>query len=139
MRFYLAGPINGRTDSACRDWRERARHGLALAGHSVFDPMSRDYRGRELEPGIATQIVEQDKRDIRDCDVVLVYFDAPSVGTAMEVLYAFTYSIPVAVVDAAGGRPLSPWLIYHAGKIFASLDEAIRHFSSSGAPGQFFP
>lgn len=111
MRVYLAGPINGCSDSECKDWRANATH--ALGADNVFDPMVRDYRGREGEPGIAAKIVEQDKADINASSAVLVYFDRPSVGTSMEVLYAWEQRKPVFVVNASG-KALSPWLAYHA-------------------------
>jgi nucleoside 2-deoxyribosyltransferase len=120
MRVYLAGPINGRTDADCRDWRNYATRHLADVAE-VFDPMIRDYRGRELEPGIAAKIVEQDKRDIDQCDVLLVYFDRPSVGTSMEVLYAWQLGKKVVVINQSD-RTLSPWLLYHSHARVDSLD-----------------
>ena len=90
----------------------------------MFDPMSRDYRGRELEPGIAQAIVEQDKTDIYLSTAVLVYFDTPSVGTAMEVYYAWSISRPVFVANVSGRLP-SPWLVYHSRAISPSVDEAL--------------
>lgn len=126
MRIYLAGPINGRTDAECKNWREQCKE--VLGAERCFDPMSRDYRGRELEPGIARTIVEQDKRDIFASDAVLVYFDKPSVGTSMEVLFAWDHRLPVFVVNASGA-PLSPWLLYHATAFFSDLDAALEHIT----------
>lgn len=117
MKIYLAGPINGCSDNECKDWRACATQ--LLGADNVFDPMCRDYRGREQEPGIAAAIVEQDKADIRASSGVLVYYDRPSVGTSMEVLYAWACGIPVFVIDATGvGGRLSPWLVYHATGVF---------------------
>ena len=123
MKVYLCGPINGRSDDDCKGWREYAKERLP----STLDPMDRDYRGRELEPGIAKEIVENDKADILGCDAMIVYYDKPSVGTSMEVLYAREHNgaeFPIVLVDKSG-KPLSPWLLYHASKIVKSLDEAI--------------
>lgn len=110
LTLYLAGPINGRSDSDCKDWREMVT--LSWPG-KVLDPMRRDYRGRELEPGIAAEIVAGDFEDIQNSDGLLVMFDKPSVGTAMEVFYAFWHlKKPVFVINASE-KPLSPWLIHH--------------------------
>jgi hypothetical protein len=79
MKIYLCGPINGRSDDDCRNWREEAKSLLP----DTLDPMVRDYRGRELEPGIAAEIVENDKLDIDASDQLLVLYDAPSVGTSV--------------------------------------------------------
>lgn len=128
MRVYLAGPINGCTDSEANDWRAEAKDLLARAGHMAFDPMIRDYRGRELEPGIAAEIVEQDKNDIASCDAVLVYFERPSVGTSMEVFFAHTQGKFVTVVDKSN-KPLSPWLTHHSHFQTKTLREAVAIFS----------
>lgn len=125
MRVYLAGPINGCTDDEAKGWRDYVRELLEVDGLVVvFDPMVRDYRGRELEPGIAAQIVEQDKADIFAVDTVLVCFDKPSVGTAMEVLYAWGISKGVIVVNRSG-KALSPWLLYHSDVQVDTLEEAV--------------
>jgi nucleoside 2-deoxyribosyltransferase len=120
--LYLCGPINGRSDSDCRDWRKAAK--AAWPG-DVLDPMRRDYRGRELEPGIAAEIVAGDIEDIDLCAAVLVYFDKPSVGTSMEVFYAKTSGKPVVVIDASD-KPLSPWLLHHSDQVVKTLAEAME-------------
>ena len=87
--------------------------------------MDRDYRGRELEPGVAKEIVENDKADIQSCDALLVMFDKPSVGTSMEVFLAWQLGKPVHVVNLSE-RPLSPWLIYHATAVHPDLGAAVE-------------
>jgi nucleoside 2-deoxyribosyltransferase len=120
--IYLCGPINGRTDADARDWREAVKAQWAGA---TLDPMRRDYRGRELEPGIAAEIVRGDIEDIQACDALLVFYDKPSVGTAMEVFYAkHVLGKPVVVVDASG-KPLSPWLLHHSDHVVRSVTEAL--------------
>lgn len=124
MRVYLAGPINGCTDDEAKGWREYLQDLFRDHGDiEVFDPMARDYRGREKEPGIAATIVEQDKQDIRHVDCVVVCYKQPSVGMAMEVLYAWQQQRYVILVDLSG-EPLSPWLIYHSDEVVHSLDRA---------------
>lgn len=119
--IYLCGPINGRTDD-CRNWREEAK---ASWPGECLDPMRRDYRGRELEPGIAAEIVAGDMGDLAASDALLVYFDRPSVGTAMEVFHAHTnLRIPVIIVNASLA-PLSPWLVHHSHAIVDSVADAV--------------
>src|SRR5690606_20004439 len=107
--------INGCTDAECVTWREAVKDALVDPySHTpviCVDPMTRDYRGRETES--YREIVELDKRDVRNVDVVLVNYVKPSVGTAMEVFYAWTLGIPV-VVWCATDTVISPWLRYHA-------------------------
>lgn len=117
MKVYLAGPINGCTDEECKDWREAAKRILP----DTLDPMTRDYRGREDE--CFAEIVELDKEDILQAGLVLVNYDKPSVGTSMEILYAWERGIPVILVARADSK-LSPWLRYHVSRIFHSFEDA---------------
>lgn len=117
MKVYLCGPINGCTDEEAKDWREAAKKRLP----DTLDPMVRDYRGKEAES--YREIVDLDKRDVEMSDLILVNYDKPSVGTSMEVFFAWTKGKPVVVVC----RPetvISPWLRYHSTKIVHSFDEA---------------
>lgn len=119
MKIYLGGPINGCTDAECKDWRAEARR--MLEGHEIVDPMARDYRGREDESVV--EIVENDKRDIDGCDVLLMNCPTPSVGTSMEILYGWQLKKRVLII--AQGR-ISPWLRYHADGLFSTLREAVK-------------
>lgn len=120
--IYLCGPINGRTTEDATNWREIVK---SLWKGECLDPMRRDYRGRELEPGIAAEIVAGDIEDIQNSDAILVFFDKPSVGTAMEVFYAkHTLGKPVIVIDAQD-KPLSPWLIHHSDWQTKSVRQAL--------------
>ena len=101
-------------------WREWFKASGLLA--TYVDPMCRDYRGKEADD--YREIVELDKRDVRSCDAIVVMYAKPSVGTSMEVFFAWTLGIPVVVVDESG-TPLSPWLRYHATAVVASKEDAV--------------
>lgn len=122
MKVYLAGPINGCTDTECKDWREYVKREIGEDG--ILDPMRRDYRGLELD--CVSDIVEGDKEDIDSATHLLVNYDRPSVGTSMEIIYAWERAKPVIVVASEGAR-LSPWLVYHSNKVFHSLSEALDY------------
>ena len=119
-RVYLAGPINGCTDDECMTWRDWFK-GCSDPIEWV-DPMVRDYRGMEQDE--YREIVELDKRDIKSCDIVIVNYHMPSVGTSMEVLYAWERRIPVIVIDESS-TPISPWLRYHSTSIVKNKGEAL--------------
>lgn len=125
MKVYLAGPIAGRTDEDCISWRAKA---TKLLGGQTLDPMTRDYRGREDQN--VKEIVELDKADVLASSHVLVWFDVPSVGTSMEVLYAWEHSIPVIIVCSPEVR-ISPWLTYHSVAIVHSLEVACELIKES--------
>lgn len=118
--LYLCGPINGCTDSECNDWRSFVKERW---DGGTIDPMRRDYRGRE--DSCVDEIVELDKIDVTNSDIILVNYDKPSVGTSMEVLYAFERGKLVVVV-ARSDTSISPWLRYHSHKIFRSFDDALQ-------------
>jgi nucleoside 2-deoxyribosyltransferase len=132
-KIYLCGPINGCSDDQAITWRDWFKYGVRdreygarlqpyLTDVTYIDPMKRDYRGKESED--YREIVELDKRDIRQCDVVVVMYTTPSVGTSMEILYAQTLGVPVVVIDESG-RPISPWLRYHSTAIVSSKENAV--------------
>lgn len=119
MITYLCGPINGCTDTEANDWRSYAKANLTT---DTLDPMRRDYRGREDES--VAEIVELDKKDVEDADFILVNAPRPSVGTSMEVLYAWQLKKPVVSV-VPHDTPVSPWMRYHSTVITNSLREAV--------------
>ncbi len=125
-RIYLGGPINGCTDEEASGWREAVKPLIESKGWTWVDPMDRDYRGREMEPGIAAEIVEKDKQDIDTVSIVLMNCPKPSVGSSMEVMYSWEQGKHVVVVVPEGHTP-SPWLVYHASKVFyGSIAEAVQ-------------
>ena len=129
---YLSGAMLGCSDAECKDWREYAKRRLKC---DTRDPVVlRDFRGREQE-GVV-EVVEKDKADIDDCDIVLVNFIRPSVGTSMEILYAWERGKTVVLV-APQGAVISPWLLYHSHKVFPALDDAIASINETvrGVPG----
>jgi hypothetical protein len=118
---YLCGPINGCTDAECVDWRQFAISKLRV---NYLDPMVRDYRGREREPGLDKIIVKTDKEDIDNSTMLMVNYVKPSVGTSMEILYAWERSKVILIVCKKDEK-LSPWITYHSHMIVHSMETAI--------------
>jgi nucleoside 2-deoxyribosyltransferase len=118
VKIYLCGPINGCTDEEAAGWRDRVKKMYCTA----IDPMKRDYRGKEAE--CYREIVDLDKADIRRADVILVNYDKPSVGTSMEIFYAWTIGKPI-IVWCPPGAAISPWLRYHSTRIVNSMIDVI--------------
>lgn len=130
MKIYLCGPINGCTDAEAMDWRTAVKNSRLYMEQAVYvDPMKRDYRGKEAES--YREIVDLDKRDVRSVDIVLVNYVKPSVGTAMEVFYAWTLGKPV-VLWCAPDAVISPWLRYHSTAIVHSLETAVEKIREIG-------
>jgi nucleoside 2-deoxyribosyltransferase len=116
MKVYLAGPIAGCNDSECRDWRNYVKTKF----QDTLDPMRRDYRGKEGE--CSKEIVEADKNDIDQSSIIFAYVPKPSVGTSMEILYAWERKKYIVLI-VPEGAPISPWLIYHSNKIVQSFED----------------
>ncbi len=121
---YLCGPINGCNDSEAHDWREDAK---AKVGDmfQFLDPMRRDYRGREMEPHIVDEIVDGDKQDLDNSNIILAFCPKPSVGTSMEILYFWERGGRVVIVHP-NPNP-SPWLVKHSEAIFPDFDSAYAY------------
>ncbi len=117
---YLAGPINGCSDDEATAWRDRLK---TMLRHAVLDPMTRDCRGQEAES--FTAIVVRDKQGIVAADVLCAFCPRPSVGTSMEILFAWERGKTVVLI-VPPGVPVSPWLRYHSHAIVPDLDEAAR-------------
>lgn len=117
---YLAGPIMGCTDAECVDWRKEIIEHFAI-DIVAFDPMVRDYRGQEGD--FYREIVEGDKEDLDMCQVVVVNYIKPSVGTSMEILYGWERG-KVIILVTREGEVLSPWLRYHCQAITHTYREA---------------
>lgn len=101
-----------------------------LAGDYEFlDPMRRDYRGREMEPGIALEITQGDMLDIDKSDVILAVCPKPSVGTSMEVFWAF-YDLKKPVIVVAPS-PASPWLSTFSTVVYTNLMAAITYLRTT--------
>jgi hypothetical protein len=120
MKIYLCGGINGLTDDQATYWREYVKEWYPQ--HDYLDPMRRDYRGREDE--CVTEIIDGDKADIVDSDVLLVNATRPSWGTAMEVFFA--HSIGKRVLSVVPNDPVSPWLRYHSSGIYRTISSAME-------------
>lgn len=118
--IYLGGPINNCSDTEAIDWRAYCKETYG-AYFNFLDPMKRDYRG--IQKQSYREIVELDKIEIRNSDIVLANCSLPSAGTSMEIFYAHSLGkIVVSVLDYAS----SPWIRYHSTTVQPSIDDAFE-------------
>lgn len=109
-RVYLAGPITGCTYEGCTSWREFAKYALAKNDIVGLDPMrAKDYLANEkcisndydTPLSCARGIMTRDHWDCIRSDVVLVNLIGAtkvSIGTIMEVAWAWDNDVPVVLV-----------------------------------------
>ncbi len=122
---YLAGPMEGCSYDEAANWREEAATKLAEYGIDARNPMIRDFRdafanGDGIDPD---EVVIPDKMDILQSDAILVWYSQKSTGTAMEMLYAYYWHIPIVVVEIK--KPANPWIDYHADYVCENLEDAV--------------
>lgn len=113
-RVYLAGPIGGLSYEEATTWRNQAKQALADVGIAGYSPMrAKDFlesmaampsRPNVYNHPLATSkgIMARDHNDAVRADAILVNFlgaEQVSLGTAMELAWAFEHHIPVVVVS----------------------------------------
>ncbi|MBP7274929.1 MAG: nucleoside 2-deoxyribosyltransferase [Kiritimatiellae bacterium] len=129
-KIYLCGPIMDEHEGQARAWRELARERLRIA-FTLLDPMRRNFKDREVDS--ANEIVEFDLQDVRDADIILVNYNKPSIGTAMEVFYAsHVLHKFVIAFSPFSFQESNPWMVKYCTKILPSLESAtdyiLEHF-----------
>lgn len=138
--IYLAGPVMNLDDGGA-GWREDVienyddqfqfnnplgKYNVPAESLTVVDGTSGD---SDHTVGV-DEIVTGDKELLRDSDAVLVGYEAVrSIGTPMEVMWAFERDYPVAIWirDSTPIDELSPWFQYHATAMTNSLQMALSH------------
>jgi nucleoside 2-deoxyribosyltransferase len=137
--IYLAGPVAALDDGGA-SWREElvneyaeddvhfenpvAKYNVPAGDVDIVPAESDD--PSEVTPG---EIVEADKEMLRESDGVLVgYSNVQSIGTPMEVMWAFEHVTPVVVWirDDTLYSELSPWYRYHADAVTTSRSGAVE-------------
>ena len=123
--IYMSGPIMDVHEGEAREWREAARRHLGKH-FRLLDPMRRNFKDREVDS--SNEIVEFDLQDVRDADIILVNYNKPSIGTAMEVFHA-SHNLGKFVVTFSPFefKDCSPWMVRFSTKILPSLEEACNY------------
>jgi nucleoside 2-deoxyribosyltransferase len=124
-KVYLSGPIMAERKGVARSWREEAKKILGK-DFLLLDPMRRNFKDREVDS--ANEIVEFDLQDVRNADILLVNYDKPSIGTAMEVFYASqNLGKFVVAFSPFTFQDCSPWMVRYCTKILPDLKSAMRY------------
>jgi nucleoside 2-deoxyribosyltransferase len=139
-RVYLAGPITGYTFDGCTEWRDAVKKLLAADGIEAFSPMrAKEYlkaegvlTGSYPKGGLFSSSRNIMTRDFFDCtnaDVILANLlgsEKPSLGTVMEMAWAYQARIPLVVAMENSGNPHEhPMLDEAFGFRCSSLEDAV--------------
>lgn len=120
-KVYLAGAIAGLQYDSATDWRVQAAHALKERGVEALDPMraknalssrgaiSTNFHDYEKNGAFFTSrgIMTRDFNDVMTCDALLVNLlglTKPSLGTVMELGWAYALQKPAVVVIEATGN-----------------------------------
>lgn len=121
---YLAGPIKGCDQGEIHQWRDHATSRLKC---KVINPSIRDF-SRSDPNSCLNDIVDPDKREIDSCSILLANCWQVSVGTSMEILYAWEHNKLVVTV-VPKDELVSAWIIAHSHKIFHNTCDAIDYIN----------
>lgn len=140
---YLAGPIAGCTGVEATDWRQYASRALHDRYIETLDPMrskhflstvkiSNDFNEYAMRGAFYTSkgIMTRDHTDVMRCDALLVNLlgtTKPSLGTVMELAWAYAYKKPVVVAIEESGNPHDNHPMLHEAMTFrvTTLEDAI--------------
>lgn len=141
---YLAGGIAGLVGHDAVDWRHAAWLELKERGVETLDPMraktvlsgaaqiSRNFHDYEHHGAFFTSqgIMARDFSDVKRCDALLVNLlglTKPSLGTIMELAWAYAMQKPAVVAIEPEGNPHDGHPMIHAAIPFRvhSLAEAV--------------
>jgi len=121
IKVYLAGPMMDCNKEEMLDWRKKVKMDLKPYGVKFLDPTRRSKR-KNLS---SSYIVDCDKKDILNSDIVFVNLWKHSIGTSMEVLFAWENNKGI-ICCAQKDIMNNIWLKHHTGFVEDNLYDAIR-------------
>lgn len=137
---YLAGPITGCSYDGCTDWRERFEKELTNETTQALSPMrgknylagldeiALDYPGHVMS--CQHGIMVRDHFDTKRCVILVVNLlgaDKVSIGTVMEIAWAWDNQIPVVcMMEDEGNLHDHPMLREAIGFRVKTEDEALH-------------
>jgi len=118
-KIYLAGPITGLTFGGATEWREEVmrRVTMEVLPFDCFSPLRgkaylKQERGaiKDVERldsllSSSAKILFRDSHDVRTADAMLVNLlgaDKVSIGTVMEIAWAYEHRVPTILMMEAG-------------------------------------
>lgn len=136
-KFYLAHPFD--TRKWVRKWELKLEKEFGVVLVNPFYDLvrsdieqidaGRNERYEKLDP---IELVNRDLSAIHSADGLVGIIDGSlSYGTIMEIVYAWSYHLPVYSI-ITNGHHGHPWLMYHSTRVFRSLMEFEGYLTSLG-------
>lgn len=92
----------------------------------------------DIETTDATEIVKSNLNQLYNCDLCVCNITIPNhsyVGCIGELIYAYLWKKTTYVIIGNKLYKDRPWIIYHASKIFESLDEVVLYLQEGDKYG----
>lgn len=130
LKIYLAGPVDNCSEKEKTMWRNIVKQ--TKPEYTFLDPMHYEVDVILGKKNI-NEVIELEKGDIFDSDVLLAYPWKPGSGTAMEIMWAWMLNrnerrnnkINIVVVSEINTY-LSPWIKYHSTIVVPTFYEAFE-------------
>tara|TARA_Y100000310_G_scaffold267782_1_gene280001 strand:- start:26210 stop:26689 length:480 start_codon:yes stop_codon:yes gene_type:complete len=131
MKIYVAGPITcqtevenfyykfGQVDEVDIKWREEIESKLG-SNFVVLNPIRRNAQRWQS----FREIIGLDKYDIQQSDLVVANLYKSSVGTSMELMYAFMLNKPTIIISQH--KNLDPWIVHHSTVLVNDVNSAVN-------------
>lgn len=131
LNIYLSGGMGGLPFEEQIGWRNQIVDTITFDDSLAVKPVffnppifyspSFDYHKSEKE------VMEFDLYKLRKSDIVIVNFNVPnSIGTAMELILAKEYHIPIIGINIEH-KELHPWVSECCGRMCDSIEETIEY------------
>ena len=116
VKIYLSGGMTGLSFEEQFKWRSNVMSAIRYGDYnyekkvSFFNPVD-FYNFEDKNYKTEREVMEFDLYNLRKSDLVIVNFNAPnSIGTAMELMLAKEYKIPVIAFGVKDNN-IHPWLV----------------------------
>lgn len=132
INLYLSGGMSGLSSEEQTKWRKTIYDAIKFGDYDYekkpvfFDP-TQYYSVFEEEHKSEREAMEFDLYKLRNSDVMIVNFNSPtSIGTAMELMLAKEYHIPVIGLNKEN-LEIHPWLLECTTRMCDSIRELVEH------------
>jgi nucleoside 2-deoxyribosyltransferase len=132
FRIYLSGGMSGLSFAEQSKWRTQIVNAIKFGDYEYekkadfFNPVNH-YNFFDKQHKTEKEIMNYDLYQLRNSDLIIVNFNSPSsIGTAMELMLAKEYRIPV-VAFGVNGVEVHPWLIECCDRVCDDIREVVEY------------
>lgn len=128
MQVYLAGAMEGLTQSQMSEWRFQAARALKRVGVSCLDPCRRAAFHQQHDSNLSRRVVKMDLQDISKCEVILINLldrgPGKCWGTIAEMAHSHTKNKIIITLIEEGYR--HPFVEFYSTEIHHTMEDVIK-------------